>query len=139
MATILYVILTIIYFCTGHDDRGGRIGRSHFGGIKPRVSFKTNRNRDIPRNLALSSLNDDDIPMTGNSNNNNRQVIVRDARDNKNWQRRKNLQGRNSRLPNKNFGKGGPSGSRLRQFALQESNCYRVNVSILLIRTNVIY
>lgn len=137
MATILYVILTIIYFCTGHDDRGGRIGGSHLGGTKPRVSFKTNINRDIRRNLALSSLNDDDIPMTGNSNNNSRQVIVRDARDNKNWQRRI-MQGRNSPLPNRNFGKGGPSGSRLRQFTLQECNWYRVSVSILFNHTNVI-
>ncbi|XP_012234855.1 nuclear RNA export factor 1 [Linepithema humile] len=113
----------------GHDDRGGRSGGSHLGSTKPRVSFKTHRiNREIPRNLALASL-DEDIPMTGNSNNNTRQVIVRERdRSDKNWQRRIS-QGRNSPLPNRNFGKGGPpGGSRLRQFPLGECSWYRVYI-----------
>ncbi|XP_011701217.1 PREDICTED: nuclear RNA export factor 1-like [Wasmannia auropunctata] len=116
----------------GHDDRGRNMGRDgggpHVGPIKHRVSFKAlNRpnNRDMSRNLALASL-DEDIPMTG-SNNNARQVIInqRDNRDrgDRNW--RTVPRGRNSPMPNRHF-KGGQPGPRMRPLPLGESNWYRI-------------
>lgn len=130
------ILLLYHYLFLGHDDRVGRnVGRdggSHIGPIKHRVSFKTHRpnNRDL-RNLALSNL-DEDIPMTGSSNNNTRQVIInqRDRdRGDRAW--RTVPRGRNSPMPNRNF-KGGQSGSRLRPLSIGESNWYRIIVSIFL-------
>lgn len=78
--------------------------------------------------------------MTGISNNNLRQVIVKgNYRSDKTWLSDKRIsQGRNSPLPNRNFGKGGPPGGvRSRQFLLGECSWYRVCVSILLNYINV--
>lgn len=119
----------------GHDDRMGRNNGPHLEGTRPRVSFKTLRpNRELSRSVALASL-DEDIPMTGNCNNNNnnrhtRQVFVT------NMSRRKDMvkgwqgllsRGRNSPLPNRNF-KGGQSGSRIQTLAVGESNWYRISI-----------
>lgn len=120
----------------GHDDRLGRNnGGPHLEGTRPRVSFKTLRpNRELSRNIALASL-DEDIPMTGNSNNNTRQTRQvfmttntrdRDRRE-RMWQRTI-ARGRNSPLPNRNFN-GGQSGSRLQTLPIGESNWYRISVS----------
>lgn len=112
----------------------GRNNGPHLEGTRPRVSFKTFRpNREMSRNVALASL-DEDIPMTGNCNNNNRQTrqvfvtnISRRKEMVKGWQ---GLlpRGRNSPLPNRNF-KGGQSGSRIQTLVLGESNWYRISVS----------
>lgn len=112
----------------GHDNRVVRPNEgSYLGGTRPRVSFKTRArpNREIPRNLALASLDilDEDIPMTGGANNNTRQVIIRDRSG------RGTSRGRNSPLPNRNFRGGQSSGSRPRQLPLGESNWYRISVS----------
>ncbi|GAB1864489.1 Nuclear RNA export factor [Camponotus japonicus] len=113
----------------GHDDRMGRNnGRPH-DGTRPRVSFKTHRpNREIPRNALIATLLDEDIPMTGNSNNNNRQirqVVVPRDRD-RTWQRTIG-RGRNSPLPNRNF-KGGQPGSRIQTLPIGESNWYKISI-----------
>lgn len=125
----------------GHDDRAGRNNGGHLEGTRPRVSFKTHRpNRELSRNAVLASL-DEDIPMTGNNNNNRqtRQVIIasrdRDRRD-RMWQRTI-TRGRNSPLPNRNF-KGGQSGPRIQALPIGESNWYRISVSmIVLLRYNI--
>ncbi|XP_035739512.1 nuclear RNA export factor 1-like isoform X2 [Vespa mandarinia] len=77
----------------GHDDRVGRTSDGTFGNRR-RVSFKPQgrSSRDISRSLTLTL--DNDIPMAGTSNNNNRQVIV--------WRRSRGLsRGRNSPLPHR--------------------------------------
>ncbi|XP_024870529.1 nuclear RNA export factor 1-like [Temnothorax curvispinosus] len=125
----------------GHDDRTGRnnVGRDdgppHIGPIKHqhRVSFKSTfrpkeffkpGQRDM-RKLALTSL-DEDIPMTGSSNNNTRQVIInqRDGRVGGDRAWRKISRGRNSPMPN--F-KGGQAGPRMRPL-LMESNWYKITI-----------
>ncbi|KAL6254195.1 hypothetical protein P5V15_014817 [Pogonomyrmex californicus] len=108
----------------GHDDRVGKNnGGSHVGPIKHRVSFKTHRPiREIPRNLALANF-DEDIPMTGTSNNNTRQVVV-NPRDRDHGDRawRTISRGRNSPMPNRNF----KGQSRLRPVPMVDSNCYKI-------------
>ncbi|XP_036149391.1 nuclear RNA export factor 1 isoform X2 [Monomorium pharaonis] len=113
----------------GHDDRVGRnVGRDgiHIGPTKHRVSFKTFRpnNRDMSRNLALVNL-DEDIPMTGSSNN-NRQVVI-NQRDRERGDRAWRIvsRGRNSPMPNRHF-KGGQQGSRMRPLPIGESSWYRI-------------
>ncbi|XP_029156368.1 nuclear RNA export factor 1-like [Nylanderia fulva] len=116
----------------GHDDRMGRNNGPHLEGTRPRVSFKTLRpHRELSRNLALASV-DEDIPMTGNCNNNNRQTRqvyvtnISRRKEMKGWPRI--TRGRNSPLPNRNF-KGGQSGSRIQQtLTIGESNWYRISI-----------
>lgn len=118
----------------GHDTRIIRTNEgSYLGGTRPRVSFKTHArpNREIPRSLALASL-DEDIPMTGSANNNTRQVIIRDRG-------RGMSRGRNSPLPSRNFRGGQSTGSRPRQLPLGESNWYRISVRDTCIYYIVIY
>ncbi|KAL2737440.1 nuclear RNA export factor 1-like isoform X1 [Vespula maculifrons] len=77
----------------GHDDRVGRTSSGTCGNRR-RVSFKPQGRlgRDVSRSLTLAL--DDDIPMAGTSNNNNRQVIVR-------GRNRGLSRGRNSPLPHR--------------------------------------
>jgi len=79
--------------------------------------------------------------MTGNSNNNNRQirqVVVPRDRD-RTWQRTIG-RGRNSPLPNRNF-KGGQPGSRIQTLPIGESNWYKISVSdnFIISQCNFIY
>lgn len=121
------IIETLINLFLGHDDREMRVVRytensgSFVGVSRPRVSFKTHSrpNREISRDVALASL-DEDIPMTG-SNNNTRQVIMRERN-------RGMSRGRNSPLPSRYF-RGGLPGPRPRPFPLGDSNWYRISVS----------
>jgi len=83
--------------------------------------------------MALTSL-DEDIPMTGSSSNNARQLInVRDRdKGYRIWQKT-TIRGRNSPLPNRNF-KGHSSDSRSSGFLpIGDSNWYRVTVSNIFI------
>ncbi|XP_011877192.1 PREDICTED: uncharacterized protein LOC105567167 isoform X2 [Vollenhovia emeryi] len=122
----------------GHDDRtmvrnGGRDGGPHVGPTKHRVSFKTRRpnHRDMSRNLILSNLLDEDIPMAGSSNNNTSQVIINQRdRDRGRGDRHTVSRGRNSPMPNRNF-KGGQAGVRSR---LVQSDWYKIIVSTYIIR-----
>ncbi|KAK2586874.1 hypothetical protein KPH14_009811 [Odynerus spinipes] len=102
----------------GHDDRVGRTSSGTFGNRR-RVSFKPQgrSGRDIPRSLALAL--DDDIPMAGTSNNNNRQVIVR-------GRNRGLSRGRNSPLPHREFRSG--LSSRPQQVPAGETNWYKVTI-----------
>ncbi|XP_032683764.1 nuclear RNA export factor 1-like [Odontomachus brunneus] len=104
-----------------HDDRVVRPGLgSYVGGNRLRVSFKTQRpSKEIRRNLNLANL-DEDIPMTMSSNNNARQVIIRERT------RGGCSRGRNSPLPSRNFQGGQPTGSRMRQPRLGESDWYKI-------------
>lgn len=123
---------------------GRNNGGPHFEGTRPRVSFKTHRpNREISRNALLASLQDEDIPMTGNCNNNNRQtrqVIIasrdRDRRD-RIWQRTIG-RGRNSPLPNRNF-KGGQS--RIQTLPMGDSSWFKINVSdnFIVLQCTILY
>lgn len=102
----------------GHDDRVGRAGGGTFGNRR-RVSFKPQgrSGRDIPRSLALAL--DDDIPMAGTSNNNNRQVVV--------WGRNRGLsRGRNSPLPHREFRSN--FSSRPQQVPAGETNWYKITI-----------
>ncbi|XP_011151183.1 nuclear RNA export factor 1 isoform X2 [Harpegnathos saltator] len=105
----------------GHDDRVIRptMG-TYLGATRPRVSFKTQRpNKDIRRNMSLANL-DEDIPMTPSSNNNTRQVVIRERG------RGNGSRGRNSPLPNRNFQGGQSIGLRLRPYRLNECDWYRI-------------
>lgn len=97
----------------------------YIGGNRLRVSFKTQRpNKDIRRNINMANL-DEDIPMTMSSNNNSRQVVIRERG------RGGSSRGRNSPLPSRNFHGGQPTGSRLRPSRLGESDWYKICVSII--------
>ncbi|RLU20896.1 hypothetical protein DMN91_007510 [Ooceraea biroi] len=121
----------------GHDDRVPRNDRgSQAGTSRPRVSFKTHRpnNREMSRNMALSL--DEDVPMTSNSNNNTRQVIINPRMSSqdkdkmhKAWQRTI-ARGRNSPLPNRNFKGGQIPGSRSQSglTSLGDASWFRVSI-----------
>lgn len=118
---------TKVILFTAHDDRVVRPGVGpYIGGNRLRVSFKTQRpNKEMRRNLNLANL-DEDIPMTMGSNNNARQIIIRERG------RGGCSRGRNSPLPSR-FQGGQPTGSRLRQPRLGESDWYKICVSIIYI------
>lgn len=97
----------------------------YFVGTRPRVSFKTQRpHKNIRRNLTLANL-DDDIPMTTNSNNNTKQVIIRERGCGD------GSRGRNSPLPNRNFQGGQFTGPRMRTNRIGECDWYKICVSII--------
>lgn len=114
------------YLITVHDERVSRSNMGpHFGGARPRVSFKTQKpNKKIKRNFGLANL-DEDIPMTMNSNNNTKQVIIRERGY------RDGCRGRNSPLPSRHFQAGQFIGPRIRTNLLGDSDWYRILVNII--------
>lgn len=118
---LLIVLSFIILYHVGHDDRVGRTNDGTFGNRR-RVSFKPQgrSGRDISRSLTLAL--DDDIPMAGSSNNNNRQVIVR-------GRNRGLSRGRNSPLPHRALRSGTLSMSQ--SLPAGETSWYKITVNIL--------
>lgn len=121
MICLLVILSFIILYCTGHDDRVGRTSSGTCGNRR-RVSFKPQGRlgRDVSRSLTLAL--DDDIPMAGTSNNNNRQVIVR-------GRNRGLSRGRNSPLPHRAIRTGILSTPQ--SLPAGETNWYKITVNIL--------
>ncbi|XP_014481162.1 PREDICTED: nuclear RNA export factor 1-like [Dinoponera quadriceps] len=105
-----------------HDNRNARRILDPYDGTRLRVSFKTQRpvNKQIRRNLVNL---DEDIPMTTTSNNNTRQVTIRERG------RGSGSRGRNSPLPSRNFQAGQFIGQmRMRTNRLGESDWYKISI-----------
>lgn len=118
---LLTVLSFILLYHAGHDDRVRRKSDGTFGNRR-RVSFKPQgrSGREISRSLTLAL--DDDIPLAGSSNNNNRQVIVR-------GRNRGLSRGRNSPLPHRALRSGSLSTSQ--SLPAGETSWYKITVNIL--------